>query len=141
MRFLGELYVNDVITDKIISKCFEKIYDILWGDQLLKNASKLIAVSKVEKDQYIKMGLTEKKIEIIPNGLDVSEYEKLPERGKFRKKYGIASDEKIILYLGRLFKLKGLDFLISGFSNLLDRYQGAILVIAGPDDGYLSILL
>jgi glycosyltransferase involved in cell wall biosynthesis len=118
----------------------KKLYDFSWGNQLLKNASKLIAVSQVEKDQYLNMGLPEKKIEIIYNGIDVSEYETLPERGNFRKKHNIAPDEKIILYLGRLFKHKGLDFLVDGFSNLLDQYQDAILVIVGPDDGYLSIL-
>lgn len=119
----------------------KKIFDILWGNKILKDSSKLIAVSKVEKDQYLTMGIPENKIDVIPNGIDVSEYEILPEAGKFRKKYGIKSDEKIILYLGRLHKRKGLDFLINGFSNLLDQYQDVKLVIAGPDDGFLNTLI
>ena len=116
-------------------------FDFVWGDKILKDAVKLIAVSNVEKDQYIKMGLPENKIEIIPNGIDISEYEKLPEQGKFRKKYGIKSDEKIILYLGRLHKTKGLDFLVNSFSNLLDCYRNVTLVIAGPESDFLNILI
>jgi len=119
----------------------KKIFDIIWGNKILKDASKLVAVSNVEKEQYLKMGVPEDKIKIIPNGIDVSVYKKLPECGKFRKKYGIASDEKIILYLGRLHKSKGLDFLTNGFSGILDQFQDAKLVIAGPDDGFLETIM
>ncbi len=119
----------------------KKLYDLIWGETILKNSSKLIAVSKVEKEQFLKIGIPVNKIDIIPNGIDVSEYETLPERGKFRKKYGIGSDEKTILYLGRLHKSKGLEFLITGFSNLLDQHQDFKLVIAGPDDGFLDTLI
>jgi len=119
----------------------KKIYDILWGNQILRDASKLIAVSKVEKDQYLKMGMPENKIVIIPNGIDVSEYETLPEHGIFRKKYGIESDEKVILYLGRLHKSKGLDFLINTFGDLSNLDKDVKLVIVGPDDGFLNILM
>ena len=118
----------------------KKLYDFVWGHKILKDASKLIAVTKAEKDQYIKRGLSEDKIEIIPNGIDVSEYETLPERGRFRKKYDIAPNEKIILYLGRLHKRKGIDFLINGFSILSGQYKNVKLVIVGPDDGFLNIL-
>jgi glycosyltransferase involved in cell wall biosynthesis len=119
----------------------KKLYDFVWGDKILTDASQCIAVSKVEKDQYLKMGVPEDKIEIIPNGIDVSEYTCLPERGMFRKKYGITTDEKIILYLGRLHKSKGIDFLINGFSSLLDHYYNVKLVIAGPDEGFRDILI
>jgi glycosyltransferase involved in cell wall biosynthesis len=118
----------------------KKIYDILWGDMLLKNASKLIAVSKTEKNQYLSIRILESRIEIIPNGIDIFQYETLPEFGKFRKKYKIESDMKIILYLGRLYYVKGIDFLIDGFSSLLNEYNKIILVIAGPDSGFLDTL-
>ncbi len=119
----------------------KKLYDFVWGNKLLKNAAKLVAVSKIERDQYLTMGLPENKIEIIPNGIDLSEYETLPERGKFRKKYGITADEKIILYLGRLHKRKGLDFIINSFTHLVNQYQDVKLIIAGPDDGFLDTLM
>jgi glycosyltransferase involved in cell wall biosynthesis len=119
----------------------KKLYDIVWGYQLLQNASRCIAVSKVERDQYLKMGIPENKIEIIPNGIDVSEYETLPEHGKFRKKYGIAADEKIILYLGRLHKRKGIDLLIESFIEIRKNIKNVKLVIIGPDDGFKKFLI
>ena len=79
------------------------------------------------------------RITIIPNGIDRSLYEKLPHEGNFRKKYNISEDKKIILYVGRISEMKGICFLIKSFSHLVNkiRYDRAVLVLAGPDDGYM----
>ena len=50
----------------------KKLYDAVWGYRLLENASKLIAVSNVEVNQYVQMGANQKKIAVIPNGLDIN---------------------------------------------------------------------
>jgi len=119
----------------------KKMFDVVWGNKIIKNASKVIAVSKVEREQYLKMGIPENKIAIIPNGFDVSEYENLPERGKFRQKYNIKPEEKLILYLGRLHKSKGLDFLINGYLQIYNQNQLIKLVLAGPNDGFLDEIM
>jgi len=115
-------------------------YDVLFGLRLLRDASKVIALSRVEADQYRRMGVPEKKIAIIPNGIDLSEYANLPPKGAFKRKFSIPEEKKIILYLGRIHKTKGIDFLIKAYAHLInDRHcKDALLVIAGPDDGYLN---
>ncbi len=118
----------------------KKLYDWIWGYKILKGASKVIALTKTEAEQYKKMGVDENKIEIVPNGINLSEYYNLPTRGKFREKYAIKSEEKMILYLGRIHKIKGLDLLVEMFSDLLKELDGVRLVIVGPDDGFLSIV-
>ncbi len=119
----------------------KKIFDKLWGNNILNGASKVIALTKIESQQYEKMGIDETRIEIIPNGINLFEYKKLPIKGKFRKKYDIKDDEKIILYLGRLNRIKGIDVLLEAFSDLLIDTKNVKLVIAGPDDGLLKLLL
>ena len=116
------------------------IYDVFFGHRLLRDASKVIALSNAEAEQYKAMGVPEWKIAIIPNGIDLSEYADLPSKGAFKKKFNIPEDKKIILYLGRLHKIKGIDFLVKAYAYLVNemRCRDAILVIAGPDDGYLS---
>lgn len=121
-------------------KLLKKLFDIQFGYSILHGASKVIALTKVEAEQYTKMGIDESKIEIVPNGIDLSEYEDLPKTGIFRKKYGIQKDEKIVLYLGRIHRIKGVDLLIEAVSELAYQMKKVRLVIAGPDDGYLSIL-
>jgi glycosyltransferase involved in cell wall biosynthesis len=115
------------------------IYDALFGYKFLRDASKVIALSRVEAEQYRSMGIPEEKIAIIPNGIDLSEYDDLPPKGSFRKKFNIPDDKKIILYLGRIHKTKGIDFLIRAYAHLRNemKFKDAILVMAGPDDGYL----
>jgi glycosyltransferase involved in cell wall biosynthesis len=95
----------------------KKIFDLIFGYRILKGASKAIAVAKTEVEQYKKMGVDEDKIDIVPNGIELSEYENLPERGEFRRKYSIRDNEKIVLYLGRLHKTKGIELLVKSFSD------------------------
>jgi glycosyltransferase involved in cell wall biosynthesis len=116
------------------------IYDILFGYKLLRDASKVIALSNVEAEQYKVMGVPEEKIAIIPNGIEFSEYAELPPKCSFKKKFNIPEDRKIILYLGRIHKTKGIDFLIRAYAYLKNEmnFNDALLVIAGPDDGYLN---
>ena len=125
------------IKPKRILKLF---WDELFGHYLLRNASKVIALSRVEAKQYRSMGVPEEKIAIIPNGIYLSEYAKLPPRGSFKKKFNIREDKKIILYLGRIHKTKGIDFLVRAYAYLAKKmnFKDVFLVIAGPDEGYLK---
>jgi len=116
------------------------IYDVLFGYRLLRDASKVVALSRMEAEQCRGMGVPEGKIEVIPNGIDLSEYSDLPREGSFKKKFGIDDDEKVILYLGRIHKTKGIGVLVKAYAYLVKNMKcnEAVLVIAGPDDGYLA---
>ena len=118
----------------------KKIFDLFFGYRILRDASKMIASTKTEVEQYKKMGVDEDKIEIVPNGIDLSEYENLPEKREFRRKYSIREDEKMILYLGRIHKIKGIDLLVETFADMVKELDSLKLVIVGPDDGFLSTL-
>jgi glycosyltransferase involved in cell wall biosynthesis len=103
------------------------------------DASKLIALSSIEAEQYKCAGVPTEKIAIIPNGLELSE-DDLPTKGVFRRKFGIGDDEKIILYLGRIHKIKGIDILVKAFKKVIEEVDNVKLVVVGPDDGYLREL-
>ena len=118
----------------------KRVFDRIWGCRILKDASKVIALTPIEAEQYKSMGISEHKIEIVPNGIDLSKFDNLPERGEFRRKYGLASEQRIILYLGRIHKIKGLDLLVKAFADLSKPLNDIKLVIVGPDDGYLPPL-
>jgi glycosyltransferase involved in cell wall biosynthesis len=106
----------------------------------LRDASKVIALSEIEAKEYAEAGVAKERIVIVPNGIDLSEYANLPSKGAFRKKFNISEDKKIILFLGRIHKTKGVDFLVKAYAHLAKNMKpnNALLVIAGPDDGYLS---
>ena len=116
------------------------IYDMFFGYRLLRDASKVIALNHMETEHYKNMGVPGEKIAIIPNGIDLSEYVNLPPKGAFKRKFGIPEDKRVILYLGRIHRIKGIDLLIKAYAYLIENMgnKDAVLVIAGPDDGYLN---
>jgi glycosyltransferase involved in cell wall biosynthesis len=116
----------------------KKCFDAIWGHKILKNAACYIALTETESDQYIKMGVPKNKVAIIPNGIDISQYADLPPHGQFRLKYKIPENERMILSLGRIHKIKGIDLLVVAFSQLCCQMNNVKLVIAGPDRGFLS---
>jgi len=113
-------------------------FDTIWGKKILRNASCCIALSKTELFEYSKMGISINKIKIIPNGVETSEYIDLPSQGKFKNKYHIHETDQIILSLGRIHKIKGIDLLLKSFSQFCHEKTNVKLVIAGPDGGDLS---
>ena len=113
-------------------------YQVVWGRSILESATKTIALTQRELHEYLEMGVTESKIAVVPNGLDPREYDHLPNRGVFRRKWNLDSDGSLVLFLGRLHKSKGIGLLIDVFSEYAKENLNARLVIAGPDYGYLA---
>ena len=140
----------------------KNLFDKVFGFKILHNASCVFALTEVEKEQYLKMGVDEDKIEIVPLGINLEEYENLPAYGKFRSKFNIDENDKLILFVGRIHEIKGLGLLIDAFNDLInqdseenslegnsednnednneDNGYSIKLAIVGPDDGYLTEL-
>lgn len=122
----------------IEKKRLKWMFDVAFGYKILKNANKVIAESKEEAEYDRQMGANYEKISVIYNGMDIESFKSLPEHGKFKEKYGI--NGRMILYLGRIHKSKGIEFAIEAFSKLIEEIDDVILVIAGSDDGYKAEL-
>lgn len=145
MSLLGEkqnvpyiLQAHGSLPQVMLKQKLKWAYDLFFGYKLLREASKMVAFTQTEAQQYKSMGVPKEKIEVIPNGIDLSEYSNLPPNGSFKKKFSIDKDEKIILYIGRIHRLKGIDFLIKSLAFLIKSgVTNVKLVLVGPDNGYL----
>jgi glycosyltransferase involved in cell wall biosynthesis len=120
----------------------KRAYDLLFGCRLLRGANRLIASSQGEADQYpvilAEVGLADsadRRIAVVANGIDPQDLAEMPPRDEFRHRYNIGDDEKVILFLGRLHAVKGLDLLVDAFLGLSDEDSSVRLVLAGPDEG------
>ena len=115
------------------------LFDVAFGYRLLRDASKVIAETEVGVNEYKEFGVNQDKIALIPPPFPIEEFSQLPPLGLFRQKYNI-KDKHIIMFLGRIHWIKGLDFLVESFSQLAQYRSDTILVIVGNDDGYKSNL-
>ncbi len=118
----------------------KRAFDALWGRSMLRQAARLVAVTPAEAEQFARCGLPRERVETIPNGIDPAEFAVLPPRGSFRARQGLREEERLVLYLGRIHRIKGLDLLVQAFASLGPGAGPARLVLAGPDDGYLAEL-
>jgi glycosyltransferase involved in cell wall biosynthesis len=123
----------------VAEKAFRSLYDSIIGSGIYRSAAKALSLSDAETKQYARMGVPSQRIQRIENGIDLLEYSNLPEKGMLRKAYGIKSDQRIILYLGRISESKGLALLVDAFRKLIDMMDDVVLVIAGPDDGFMRL--
>jgi glycosyltransferase involved in cell wall biosynthesis len=132
------LQAHGTLLNILSKQRLKRIYDTFLGYKLLRDAGKVIALNQMEVAQYRSMGVPDDKIEIVPNGIDLLEYGDLPPKGSFKEKFGIGHNEKIVLYVGRMHKSKGLDLLAHAFKFISNDVREVRLVVVGPDDGYAA---
>jgi glycosyltransferase involved in cell wall biosynthesis len=134
------LQARGSLVNIIAKQGLKSLFDVVQGRRLLLNAARLIALAPQEVEQYKNFGVSAEKIDIVPNGIDLEEYDNLPARGTFRHKHSLGANNEVILFLGRVHKSKGIDLLISAFTGIAKDFGDARLVVAGPDDGHLPAL-
>jgi glycosyltransferase involved in cell wall biosynthesis len=74
---------------------------------------------------------------VIPNPVEISEAPRSELRGRFRARYPQLAGRRIVLFLSRIDRKKGLDLLIPAFRLVVDHAPGMVLVIAGDGDAAL----
>lgn len=118
----------------------KRLWHLLAGGAYLGSARSLIATSEQERQEMLDDGFQAARVFLRYNGLDLGDLGALPLRGSFRQAHGIAPDEPLALFLGRLIPRKGADLLLTSFFRACpDRGR---LVIAGPEGepGYREAL-
>jgi glycosyltransferase involved in cell wall biosynthesis len=120
------------------SKIIKIVFELLFGKNALKRVDRIIAATLVEKQIAIEKGVLARKIVEIPVGIHLSKYRNLPKNGYFRHRFNIPKGKKIVLFVGRIDRNKGVDLLIEGFTNI--GHPDAFLVIVGPDHGYKNFI-
>jgi glycosyltransferase involved in cell wall biosynthesis len=117
-------------------KPFRKLFDRAFGRSLVEGANKMLALTKFEAEQYRKAGIESDRITLIPNAVEPFDFSN-PSKGSIQN---LMNREKVVLYLGRLHKRKGIDILVRAFSLASKKRSDVKLVLGGPDDGFKNKL-
>jgi len=106
--------------------------------RVFKIADKVIALNRFEKQHFLQIGVDANKIAIIPNGVLLEEFKR--NYYNFKEKHEI--EGKMVVFVGRLDRVKGLDTLIEAF-HLVKRqnFHDVKLVLVGEDWGFKKRLL
>lgn len=92
---------------------------------------------KTLKEIYL---IPEDKMTQVPNGLeDVYVPLSKPDTESLRQRYGLAPQEKVIVFAGRLDSVKGLSFLLDAYNKVLTSSPDLRLFVAG-DGSYNTFL-
>ena len=115
-------------------KRFRKIV-YAWAVQkrLANSAAALHVLTQNEKAQVAERGFTAPSF-VIPNGIDSDRTDAVPDTSDFLGRYPRLNGKRVILFLGRLHPMKGLDILARGFSIVASGIEDAVLLVAGPDE-------
>lgn len=101
-------------------------------------ADMVITVSYAMQDELIKAGFPAEKIRVCYNGVDPKKYS--PEQvnreriNAVKQQYGLTKDDMMILFVGRLVWIKGVDKLIRAMPSIRQKIPNAKLVIVGLGD-------
>jgi glycosyltransferase involved in cell wall biosynthesis len=98
-------------------------------------ASKIIVTSKSMLNEITNtFKIPNDKISIIPNGIDISEFNIQVNPFEIKRNIGIGEDKKLVLFVGRITSQKGVTYLIQAVPKILSSHPDARFVIVG--DGW-----
>jgi glycogen(starch) synthase len=105
-----------------------------------EQADMVITVSHAMKHELESIGIRGSKVNVVYNGVDPEKYnmERLQSKDiiSTRRMYGVATEEKMVLYVGRLTAVKGIENLVKAFPLVA---KSAKLVILGEGELLESI--
>lgn len=104
--------------------------------EALSSASAVIAVSRNLAKRAADLGARRERVHVLHNGIDAKQFDLMP-RAEARRKLGTAEAGRIILFVGALRRVKGLDVLLEACGMLADGRTGRGLRLAVAGDGPL----
>lgn len=111
----------------------------LWGKLVRKTASLVIALDPIAREQTLRAGFPEERIQVLPAGVDLTTFRPGLSSGLIAR-HQIRG--RVLLYVGRIEESRGLGVLIAAFARTVGQRGDWSLVLAGegPDRGRLRTM-
>lgn len=111
---------------------------------IYRNADALVVYGEHVKRYLITEGVRSERIFVEPHAVDNTLYQRVvqqQEKDDLRRLLDLASDTKLVLYLGRIEPEKGLHHLIRAFAQIADPQASLVLTGTGSDTPQLKELI
>lgn len=110
----------------------KRVFDLTLGRSLWPGVARALAVTEAERRQLVGLGLDPRSITVVPNPVDLAEFDTPPPADPFRRRLGLAG-ARVVLFLGQLTPRKSVDVLVRAVARL--ARPEIRLVVAGNDRG------
>lgn len=94
-------------------------------------STRIFSVNQADAKRMIKWGIPTKKVTVIPNGIELSQYKNLEDRETICRRLGLNPDNPVVMQLGRISHQKNPDMFLSGAIHILSVNTEVQLVWIG----------
>ena len=124
----------------IIRRILVFIYAKYYVKKALSRSDVVIALSEHFLNMSKFLGDYRTKIEIIPNGINLEDFDTPYTKIEARERLGVSPDDRIILFVGALTERKGPQVLLRAMPIILRDAPDSKVVIVGSSTDYLKSL-
>ncbi len=86
--------------------------------EVINQTDRFLPVTQRSKEMLLIEGVPEEKITVIPQPVDLTRFTPKPKNDSLRETLGFSRGDAVIIFVGRLHKSKGLDFLLYAMKRL-----------------------
>jgi len=116
---------------KLIRRMAVYLYNRIFVDRILSEADVIVSPSEYYIDESRFLKKYKDKIVVIPNGINLEDFEIGKSKEECREILGLDKDKEIILFVGALINYKGPDVLLRAMSIVFNKHSNAELVLVG----------
>lgn len=132
LRFRGR---RIVFTAHDVTPFDAKSSDMSWFRRLYTTADAIITHANNNRDTLLEVyQIDPEKVHVVPMGPYLRfAHERMMPTERARQHLGLDVNSPVILFFGQIKKVKGLNYLIRAFQQVVEQFPTARLVIAGPE--------
>jgi D-inositol-3-phosphate glycosyltransferase len=106
--------------------------------ETVQDCKRIIVATEKEKEDLVRYyGAISEKVGVVPCGVNMELFKPI-DKGDARRKLGL-TDEKILLFVGRIDPLKGIDKLIKTIPLLRNQGRLKLVVVGGDENSRLEL--
>jgi glycosyltransferase involved in cell wall biosynthesis len=93
--------------------------------------NRIFSVNQVDAKRMINWGIPAEKVSVVPNGIELSQFENLEDRDVICRRLGLNPDNPVVMQVGRINHQKDPDMFLSGAIHVLSSNSDVQLVWIG----------
>ncbi len=100
-------------------------------ERIAQSADRIVAAGRDERELLVRLyGARAETIAVVPCGVNLDLFHPVA-KAEARKELGLGDDDRILLFVGRVEPLKGIDILLGAAAQLEAEHDCSVLVIGG----------